>query len=615
MINAIAELGRFEKEQNPGMSAFDIWLEDSYDNGKYDIVFFIVLEKKPGESSWNYKNIDIEENGRRLKKSLIYKRGAPRGTDITPTAKVAKSISGTFRQKILAWFASNSSAEFLNKTQKNYLEAVHEQLSSTQEQIITDLEEKQKLTDCKGIVLSVKLIEDGNEKYIGDIDFISVFITQKSKSAYQYSKTFKKYSLSQNKICAVCKKEQSEVFGFFTSLGFYTVDKPGMVTGGLNQADSWKNYPVCMNCCLDIETGIKFKEQYLDFWFYGFHYYLLPTLIHGEGKTDILEAITEFKKKQEINDKSKQNILNSEDEVLDLLKNFDNHVHFNLLFYNKPNKGVFRILENIEEVLPSRINTLFEAKSHVDNFFMFKLPENKKGKRIYRFNFGILRDFFPREDARGNHDKHFLQITRKIFSGLPVRYNFLLTHIMGAIRHNFVNDESMWYRSLSGFMLLIYLRWLGILTPTKGANDMSLEFYKEFKIQNNDSFDEKVQWFFKNFEDFFTDSALKGIFLTGVLTQFLLAIQKMERNSTPFRSQLKGLKMNQKDITGLLPKIIEKLEQYDANYYRQLEQLIAKYYVLAGHTDSWNLTIDEMNYIFVLGMNLSEYFKIEKEKK
>ena len=51
MINAIAELGRFEKEKNPSMTDFDVWLGDSYDNGKYDIVFFIVLEKESGEFS------------------------------------------------------------------------------------------------------------------------------------------------------------------------------------------------------------------------------------------------------------------------------------------------------------------------------------------------------------------------------------------------------------------------------------------------------------------------------------------------------------------------------------------------------------------------------------
>ena len=64
MIRAIAELGRYAKENNPELTAFDIWLEDSYDGGKYDFVFFIVLERDNEQSEWKYKKIDIRENGK-----------------------------------------------------------------------------------------------------------------------------------------------------------------------------------------------------------------------------------------------------------------------------------------------------------------------------------------------------------------------------------------------------------------------------------------------------------------------------------------------------------------------------------------------------------------------
>lgn len=615
MINAIAELGRYEKEQNPGMKDFDIWLEDSYDNGKYDTVFLIVLERSTPDSLWQYASLDVVENSGTLKNKLIYKRGSSRGTDITATAKVAGSIAKTFRQKILAWFSSNKDTDFLDDSQKEYLNNIHESLTSAESRIIEDLENKQRQSDCKGIVLSLKLKEGADEKYIGDIDFLSGFITQKSKIAYKHSKTFKKFSFSKDKICAVCKQEKSEVFGYFTSLGFYTVDKPGMVAGGFNQSDTWKNYPICIDCALDIETGIKFKEKHLDFRFYGFRYYLLPTLIHDAGKADIIEAISELNKQQKINQKSKTSTLNREEDVLEELKDFGNYVHFNLLFYDKPNKGVFRIVENIEEVFPSRINTLYQAKSYVDEFFIFKVPENKDGEKIYRFSFKILRDFFPREKIRGDHDKYFLQITRKIFSGMPVKYNFLLSYIMRAIRHRFANNETIRYRALSGFMLLLYLAKLNILTPGKGVKNMSLEFYNGFQIKKEDSFEEKAEYFFENFADFFSAPSLKAIFLMGTLTQFLLNIQSNKREgATPFRSQLKGLKMNHNDITGLLPKIIDKLDQYGSNYYKPIEKLISKYFVMAGPQSGWNLTVDEMNYVFVLGMNLSEYFNPYKEK-
>ncbi|MBT3387308.1 MAG: TIGR02556 family CRISPR-associated protein [Desulfobacula sp.] len=615
MIKAIAELGRYAKENNPELTDFDIWLEDSFDGGKYDIVFFIVLEKESEQAGWKYANIDISENDRFLKNKLIYKRGASRGTDKTPTAKVAKSISGTYHQKIKAWFETNKDASFLKGPEKEFLSQILEQLSSREEEIISDLEEKHRQIDAKGVVLSLQFIENSSRKYIGDYEFISGFIVQESKIAYKFSKTFKKYSFSTDKICSVCNDLKPEVFGYFTALGFYTVDKPGMVTGGFRQDQSWKNYPVCLDCALDIETGIKFKEEYLDFRFYGFRYYLIPTIIHGEGKSEIIDTITEYQKELKINNELKTHVLKPEEDVLDLLKEYQNHAHFNLVFYDKPNKGVFRILESIEEVFPSRIRALYETKEFVDGLFMFRLPE-KDGKRIFSYSFGLLRSFFPRDKIRGNHDKNFLQIVHKVFAGLPVRYEFLLAHIMRSVRYQFVNNNSDWFQTLSSFMMLLYFYKLGILNNIKGANNMTTDFYQSFEIKKDDDYAGRVNEFFDQFDDFFKTDDKKGIFLTGVLTQFLLNIQKNERDSTPFRSQLKGLKMGSDDITGLLPKIIEKLNQYKAgNYYLKLETLISKYFISSGDNKTWNLTIDEMNYVFVLGMNLSQYFKIIKNEK
>ena len=73
--------------------------------------------------------------------------------------------------------------------------------------------------------------------------------------------------------------------------------------------------------------------------------------------------------------------------------------------------------------------------------------------------------------------------------------------------------------------------------------------------------------------------------------------------------------MDARDISTLLPEIIEKLEQYNKNYYVPLENLISKYLISAGNYKDWRLSTDEMNYIFVLGMNLSKYFKIKIEEK
>ena len=96
-----------------------------------------------------------------------------------------------------------------------------------------------------------------------------------------------------------------------------------------------------------------------------------------------------------------------------------------------------------------------------------------------------------------------------------------------------------------------------------------------------------------------------------MLVQYLLNIQYQERKATPFRVKLKGLKLDEKQIKKLLPEIQNKLEEYGKNYYGRLEKIISEHLVSAGN--EWEITNDEVNYYFVLGMNLAGEFKSENK--
>ena len=122
----------------------------------------------------------------------------------------------------------------------------------------------------------------------------------------------------------------------------------------------------------------------------------------------------------------------------------------------------------------------------------------------------------------------------------------------------------------------------------------------------------KIENFFYEFSDFFNADSKKAVFLLGSLTQFLLNIQSRLKNSQPFRARLKGLKLDKRQIEKLFPEIQNKLEEYDKNYYKKLEEIIAAYLLRAGK--SWGITNDEISFYFVLGMNLSNNFKSEDKQ-
>ena len=617
MINAIAELGKYEKEHNPDISSdFDIWLEDSYDEKNYPNLLMIEFRSDKNDpdgstADWIYNQVVYREHSKTLKSKLLYKRGSPRGTDKTPTCKIAKSVSGTFSQKIVAWFSDNQNKSFLSESQKEFIQSIYKELQSKTEIILTDLSEKIESIENGGVVLSVIFRDCDDQKYIGDYEYFTKFITEESALDYKYSKASKNYSFGKNQLCAICIQKRPEVYGYFTSLKFYNVDKPGMVTGGFDPGKSWKNYPICLNCALDVEMGIKVLDERLIFSFYGLRYYLIPKTTNGNVRDEVLNGIFNFKKSPGIKDADRLRITNDENEVFDLLQEQENNVTFSLLFFEKPQKSVFRILALVEDVLPSRLKQLFDTKEAVEKLIFFR--EYKDGKQMFRFNYGTLRTFFPNSKIEGNHDKYFLGLVEKSFSDRKIDYHFIVHHIIYHLRNLFVQDNSIWYQSLQSYMLILFLNQLNLFRLKHKEDTMDTQFFDTFEIASKEELEEKTEFFFDNFKDFFSTDIHRSIFLIGVLSQLLLNIQKNKRDATPFRSKLKGLKMDGRDITALVPEMIDKLEQYDSNYYVSLENLIAKYLLFAGDFRGWNLPVDEMNFIFVLGMHLSKYFKIKSE--
>lgn len=118
---------------------------------------------------------------------------------------------------------------------------------------------------------------------------------------------------------------------------------------------------------------------------------------------------------------------------------------------------------------------------------------------------------------------------------------------------------------------------------------------------------EEMENFFKNYINAFDTPVKKATFLAGVLTRFLLDVQYANRQSSPFRSKLYGLKLDEQRVKKLFPEIIEKLREYRIAY-PWLEGLVSKYLV-ETEENGWNLSKDGISYYFTLGINLGGIFK------
>jgi CRISPR-associated protein, TM1802 family len=623
MIEAIKRIGEYalEKEGKSLDSPLSI-LVDNPSNKDTKNILFIVLES--GKNGFEYKGIEPEEYSRSKLIRYLYKKGeGARGTDMTPISMVT-GIERTFETKILPWFKKYDKPR--SDEEINFLVKIGTCVRQNKDEILEDLKGNQ---DKGNNIISLRI----DSKYLGDYDIFQRILVDRAKKNL-YSK-YGKVSKSENQICSVCNQRMAEVYGFVDTYKFYTVDKPGFVSGGFQQEDAWKNYPVCLNCALTLEEGKKYLGKSMNFNFYGFRYLLITKFVSEVNKETKKETfkIMEQQQNPKFRKREINRLTSDENEILQMMSGQKNYLNLNFMFYDAPNGyngSKFKILMYIEDILPSRLKKLFDVKNKVDQIDVFQdcmVPvfENRKrtGEKPLEFNFGILRTFFPRMSDNRTYNKYFLDIVNKIFTNKPIDYNFLMSFIMQKIRDDFISGNSTKASTLKAFMLLNYLNILGLI-KLKGRTEMNnKEAEESWEISEGATSDkgkemnQKIGSFFSRFGDFFDSDAKKAIFLEGVLTQKLLNIQRLPEVSNaqpgkePFRPRLKGLKLDEKQVKKLLPEIQNKLEEYGKNYYRTLESIISKHFVSAGN--GWKISNDEISFYFVLGMNLSYIFKTKKE--
>jgi len=619
MIEAIREIGEYslQKDQistKDPQGLIEIFCEDIQGQSEIPPHILSIKIEKTGNS---FSFIDVreeEEYSRKNNSKYLYRFGSPNGTNITPSSKVTE-IARTFPIKIKNWFGQNFSQMpyALENDEINYLSALGKCLEEHQSEIIAQTQSILQGIPVKkeSFLMTIVITENGQRYHLGDIDLFRKIFVQKSRASFwqKYNTT----SVEKNKTCSVCRKKKDEVYGFASTFNFYTVDKPGMVSGGFDQSLAWKNYPVCLDCALALERGKRYLNDFCHFSFYGYDYYIIPKPLLNENTIvyEILKNFQEDTEKIKLTDKYESLMSDAREEIFGTLAEKENSFLCNILIY-KEDKRSFKIIRYIEDIFPSRLKQLFDAKNVIESkpyFKDFQVPAFKDQKRIgekqYKFTFETLRYFFGRYA-----DVYFFDIVGRIFSGKEVSYPFILYEIARKIRDQHNHGIPTKETAFRGLALLAYLDELELFGKHKGGRTMTT-LPKSIVIDGSSETKKKADAIFDEFPAFFDTAAKRAVFLEGVLCQKLLGIQHHERGATPFRTKLQGLRLDQKTIQALLPQIQNKLEEYKANYYRDLEQIISASMIEAG--DEWIMSKDEISFYFVLGMNLASQFTTKKQ--
>jgi CRISPR-associated protein Csh1 len=579
MIKAIKTLGELKEPPS-------IQIEDPIKDG-YTHAFAILLSKD--NLHFSYQGIALEQLESDKLPLYLYKRGTSGGPDRTPTSKLTEPKK-TFERKILNWFRKYSADE-------PFLIAIRDVLEANAETIIKDIESKrEEYKDAKRALLILKI--DG--KYIGEIDIFKEKLQEVEDSEFQRS--------SAIHICSLCGKS-TKVSGRAGSsvFAFSTIDKPGFIAGGFKEELAWKNYPICATCKKHLEAGKKFLEEKCNFKFCDrLSYQLVPKFLTGDRSVmeEVLDIIENGVHRVTLEGKQLAKLTEDENDIMELLSEENDFLSLDYLFIKKE-QSAERILLLIQDVLPSRLRRIFQAK---------KKTEERFGTV---FTFSRIRTFFSKSDdlkQENDLDKYFLEIVEAVFKGKPLSLSFLLHFFMQTIRSDFLQldeelegTEKTFSNSVRDALLsLVFLRELSLVNL--GKEETMNSFFPQI---------------YEKYGDVLNTPLKRGIFCLGALTGFLLRKQKDIRGNSPFWKTLKSLRLDEKDFKSLLPRIMSKFEEYsdflkdwEKSFIRDLEKEIANQLLLAG--DKWNLSVDEANFYFACGVAMESevrdaYFNQRKE--
>lgn len=580
MIRALYNLGRiYEKKFGSGYE-----YENPNPKGYYNNILKIIFDINEDVI---YKGVELEEFSTDKLNLYLYSKGTSRGGDNTPISIVSKPEDPL--DKLIKPIKKMDDDNF--KKLQNYFDEKY-----NYDEVNNELIEIMSKDSKEGYITTIII----NGKWIGEINSIKEKIVNTNNESY-YHKSSIGTSLAKNKICYCCQEEKESIYGYVNTYNFYTVDKQGFVSGGFNQNNAWKNYPVCSECADILDKGKNYLEsKFLD-KFSGMTYMIIPKSIFNLTTMDELDGFEELldeleeKNKISLGKEKKDELFYQEEISFDVMSELSNNIHYNIMFYEKSNNA-FKILINIEDVLPSRLRKLFDTKEKIEEKGVYKHLKSKDEFKDLKFTFGTLREFFG-----SNDNKHFLDIINSVFIDKPISYSFLLTSFLKTIYNNFNEEKGNYYTSRNSLLALEVLNKLNLLKgKKKGVVKEMIE-----KTEKNSLYLD----FIESHQETFDTDLKRAVFFEGVLVQNLLNLP--EQKSKAFYARLNSLKMNEKILKRVYVEAINKLSEYKKkHFYNEIEKLISIYLT---SSDFKAMSNDEMSYYFVLGMNLAGNFKVKNE--
>lgn len=437
---------------------------------------------------------------------------------------------------------------------------------------------------------------DGNLKYVGGFEAFRQQLLRAGSEAASRSQ-----GIGQ---CSICGRSGVPVLGNLQvpNFKFYTLDKRGSISGGFDENKAWRNFPVCRECCAEVDFAGEWVKKELSFKYYGFSYLLLPSPVQP-AKTRSFEMLRKLIDAK-VDNRRGPKLTDAEDELLAVIAEEENNrLQVDLLFY-QPDPQSFRPALYVSGLLPTRFCELFKAKEAVDHHSWLKAPSPKPFTEG-SFTFGSLRKVFPSKVGGSSYDDDFLGATR---AALEKRYfdpARLLNVGMRLVQQDLLDGKAWAFRLAELVRSLLFFE----LLISKSAPPLNQTMAKPDYGTSLQA--ERVRALFDTAPGLLnSDAVAQAVFLLGACCARIENIQLRLTKATPFSGskaapfsgKLKAFRLNQPDIQRLFVDAKEKSQAYGPDQERRVSGLLScTAAALAACPDQWPLSPDEISYYFALG--------------
>ncbi|OQW91175.1 MAG: hypothetical protein BWK79_17590 [Beggiatoa sp. IS2] len=525
-------------------------------------------------------------------KEVVYRAGSSgNGTNLTPCYKLSPTTLKRLLESVEE-LADNSAG-----TESDWLKASIESYKQNQAIVSEKLEKAKENAglnnkDVRGFVFWARLLSNGQIDPVYNWNIAKQFLEQRF-----FGSLTKRGGKRNPGICIISGKTDQEVYGGFSNIACYNLDKPGSIAGGFSEKLAYRNFPVSKESAVEVAYAFTYAKDYLQGTMAGETYLILPYAVNPDIREQLHDHLREYPERFQLG--KAKDLVAEESELVDEFGNSSDQIAFFLVFYEEK-QASWKIQAEIQELLPSRLHRLKAAREKIEKALDLTKEGETKGLTISALTF---KNFTSKPFASKKEIKNTLRNWLvALFEGRTVDSRHFLHHLVDKLVATGKGKETRKYltnttREALGLYRYALLTGL-IMTERKTMVDLP-----EFNSVYGRYIHEHL--------DFFTKPEFVTAFLSGCYVSVTASVQKKERTleskeDTSIVKKFLGKLLSKKNLIQLDKDAHDKLAYYSKNKLKYHATVLGEdlYQSWVACGQNWNISNEETTFAFTIGYSL-----------